>query len=125
TAGYMNQHNPFVWFSSFGSRCGSHVALLGSNFATDLNSATPPSFAFVVPNRCGDMHENCLPTSNAVLQGDQWLRANLPTVLNSSWYANGGVVIITCDEGSGGGGWNGTSGGQVPTLVIAAGAHGA
>ena len=60
-----------------------------------------------------------------MLQGDQWLRANLPTVLNSSWYANGGVVIITCDEGSGGGGWNGTSGGQVPTLVIAAGAHGA
>jgi acid phosphatase len=115
-AGYMNQHNPFVWFSS---PCNNRVVPFAGNFVSDLNQGTMPPFSFVVPNRYDDMHDG------TVSQGDDWLHTNLPTVLASSWYANGGVVIVTWDEGGGGGGWNGTTGGQVPTLVIAAGAHGA
>jgi hypothetical protein len=95
------------------------VVPFASSFAADLTQATMPPLAFVVPNRYNDMHDG------TVAQGDQWLSTYLPTVLSSSWYQSGGVVIITWDEGKTTKGWNGSSGGHVPTLVIAAGAHGA
>jgi hypothetical protein len=63
--------------------------------------------------------------NNPVLQGDQWLQSYLPTVLSSSWYASGGVVVLTWDEGTTSQGWNGGSGAEIPTLVISARAHGA
>jgi hypothetical protein len=39
-----------------------------------------------------------------VKQGDSWLAQNLPTILTSQAYKNGGVVFITWDEGEGGDG---------------------
>ena len=36
-----------------------------------------------------------------VAQGDTWLQNNLPTILNSNQYQNGGAVFITWDEDSG------------------------
>jgi acid phosphatase len=114
--GYMNQHNPFVWFSS---PCSGRVVPFASNFAGDLKQGTMPAFAFVVPNRYNDMHDG------TVAQGDQWLSAHVPTVLQSSWYANGGVVIITWDEGTTTKGVNGgKGGGHVATLVISTHAQG-
>jgi hypothetical protein len=124
---YAQIHNPFSYFSSILSspaQCGRVVPFVG-NFVNDLNSASPPPFMWVTPNECNDMHTPCAPWNNPVLQGDQWLQSYLPTVLSSSWYASGGVVIVTWDEGTNSLGWNGGSGGQIPTLVIAAGAHGA
>jgi hypothetical protein len=44
-------------------------------------------------------------------------KANLPTVFNSQWYANGGIVIITWDSATTADktGWNTGSGGHIPT----------
>jgi hypothetical protein len=120
--GYMNQHNPFMWFSS---PCNNRVVPFAGNFVGDLNHGTMPPFTFVVPNRFNDMHDPSAPLNNEVLQGDQWLSTYLPQVLSSSWYASGGVVILTWDEGATTKGWNGSAGGHIPTLVISAGAHGA
>jgi phosphatidylinositol-3-phosphatase len=122
---YVEGHNPFVAFKQIISNtteCNANlVPYSQSQLQTDLNSTTPPDFAWISPNECNDMHSKCAPTNNVVAQGDTWLKNNLPTVLSSSWYAQGGIVIITWDEGAVGdnqpGGVEG-AGGRIPTLVI-------
>jgi hypothetical protein len=50
------------------------------------------------------MHDTCAPLNDAVRQGDSWLAQNIPAILNSQAYKNGGIVFITWDEGKGEGG---------------------
>ncbi|HEY6542205.1 MAG TPA: alkaline phosphatase family protein, partial [Ktedonobacteraceae bacterium] len=56
---------------------------------------------FITPNLCNDMHNTCPPVNDSVRQGDTWLSQQLPVILNSQAYQNGGVVFITWDEGEG------------------------
>jgi hypothetical protein len=106
---YAAKHDPFVFFtdvsgnppSATSSNCSSHVVPF-PQLATDLQANTVPSYAFITPNLCDDMHSNSCPgSSNPILQGDTWLSNNLPPILNSQTYANGGAVFITWDEDSG------------------------
>jgi hypothetical protein len=48
------------------------------------------------------MHDTCAPLNDAIKQGDNWLSTELPKILGSTAYANGGVVFITWDESEGG-----------------------
>ncbi len=127
---YTKTHNPFVHFTSITGnlvQCNRVVPFAGSNgFASDLNGNTAPSFMFVVPNLCDDMHDSCATVNNPIKQGDKWLSAHLATVLNSQWYANGGIVIITWDAAltSDHSHWNTGSGGHIPTIVVSATSHG-
>jgi len=65
---------------------------------------TVARYNFITPNLCDDMHDSCGPLNNPVKQGDTWFAQNLPTILNSQAYKNGGIVFITWDEGEGGDG---------------------
>jgi phosphatidylinositol-3-phosphatase len=129
---YSKVHNPFVYFKSITrdpALCNRVVPFrdkAGNGFASDLGNNTAPSFIYVVPNDCDDMHDPCSPLNSQIKQGDQWLQANLPTVFSSPWYANGGVVIITWDSAktSDKSGWNTGSGGHVATIVISGRSHG-
>lgn len=131
-ANYSKVHNPFVHFKSITgnpAQCNRVVPFLGtdgSGFAADLNGNAAPDFMYVVPNVCDDMHSSCPPQNKEIKQGDQWLQANLPTVLHSSWYSSGGIVIITWDSAttSDTSGWNTGHGGHIPTIVISATSHG-
>jgi acid phosphatase len=122
---YVSGHDPFVAFKQIinnKTECDANVVPYSqSQLQSDLNSSSPPDFAWITPNECDDMHSPCPPTKNMVAQGDTWLQNNLPTVLDSNWYAQGGIVIITWDEGATGdnqpGGFEG-AGGTIPTLVI-------
>jgi Phosphoesterase family/IPT/TIG domain len=137
-------HNPFHYFKNYSTGSGGWCssANAGSEgvvpypgpgptgIGAALDGPNAPAFAFVVPNDCNDMHGDtsagslcATETSNQlVTAGDNWLQNNLPSVLNSNWYASGGIVIITWDESANGDTSGGTygSGGQVPTLVISA-----
>ena len=45
------------------------------------------------------MHSEC--PANGTTEpdnADAWLKYNLPTIQASSWYAQGGIVIVTWDE---------------------------
>ena len=53
-------------------------------------------YNLLLPNLCHAMH-NC-----GVAAGDGWLHDNLPGVLASSAYRNGGVLFLTWEEGEGG-----------------------
>jgi phospholipase C len=104
---YVARHNPFVYFSdvsgnppsSTNLNCIAHMAPF-TQLATDLQNSSMPQYAFIVPDLCNDMHDACAPLNNRILQGDTWLKNNLPTILNSQAYQQGGAIFITWDEGA-------------------------
>ncbi len=107
---YAPKHNPMVFFDDItntndpnSSNCISHVRPF-TELATDLQQNTEPNYSFITPNLCNDMHDSCSPLNDPVKQGDTWLSQNLPVILNSQAYANGGIIFITWDEGEGGDG---------------------
>jgi hypothetical protein len=61
-------------------------------------------YNFITPNLCDDGHDSCSPTNDPVKQTDTWLSTEVPKILNSSAYKNGGALFITWDEGEGGDG---------------------
>ena len=117
---YVRRHNPFVYLSDvLHNNCTQRVVPYTlTRLRSDLNSTAPPAFVWITPNLVHDMH------SASVQDGDTWLKANLPTVLASKWYAQGGVVILTFDEGAAGDATYMTAGtaggGHIVTLVISA-----
>jgi phospholipase C len=100
---YRTWHVPFLYFDDVAGnppapgtqRCVEHVAPM-SQLAQDLQGATVPRYAFLVPDMCDDMHDNC-NTGDPVRQGDDWLAATMPAILASPSYANGGAVFIAWD----------------------------
>ena len=111
---YAAKHNPMIFFQDVtnnndpnSSYCIAHVRPF-SELATDLSSGNVTRYNFITPNLCNDMHGNCLldrlvkwlhlSSDNSVKQGDHWLARNLPNILNSSAYRDGGAVFITWDE---------------------------
>ena len=115
-AGYAKKHDPFAYVRHIAGSpplCGDIVP--ASQLDSDLASPSPPDFVWVTPNLCDDGHD----CSTQAMDG--WLGANLPAVLTSPWYRDGGTVIITWDEGSTSAGCCGAAaGGRVPTLVVSA-----
>jgi hypothetical protein len=105
---YAVKHDPFVYFddvtnnlSSSSATCLAHVRPYGE-LTTDLQNNTVARYNFITPNLCDDMHDSCSPTNDAIKQGDNWLKNNMPAILNSQAYKNGGALFITWDEGESG-----------------------
>lgn len=111
---YMQKHDPFIYFDDVRTnpaRCRNIVPL--TELASDLSAGTVPDFAWITPNMCHDMHD--CPTAT----GDQWLAQEVPQILASPAWKQGGALFITWDEGvSSNGCCVYASGGQVVTLVI-------
>ena len=108
---YAPKHNPMIFFDDVtdsnnpaSTYCITHVRPF-SELLTDLQNNTVARYNFITPNLCNDMHGNssCV-FSNRIQNGDNWLANNVPNILNSQAYANGGVLFITWDEGKGGDG---------------------
>jgi phosphatidylinositol-3-phosphatase len=99
---YAPKHNPMVYFDDVTGNndpsnpyCIAHVRPY-SELSTDLQNNTVASYNFITPNLCNDMH-NC-----DVSAGDAWLASELPKILNSQAYKDGGAIFITFDESEGG-----------------------
>ena len=108
---YAAKHDPFVFFqdvsgstpSTSNAYCIAHHKPYTS-FATDLANGTMPSYVFITPDLCHDMHgaSGC-PSGTAaaanIKAGDTWLSSELPPILA---YANAhdAVVYLIWDEGS-------------------------
>ncbi len=104
---YAPKHNPMVFFDDVtnandanSAYCIAHVRPY-SELITDLQQNTQARYNFITPNLCNDMHNTCPPLNDSVKQGDSWLAENLPAILNSQAYQNGGIIFITWDEGEG------------------------
>jgi hypothetical protein len=58
------------------------------------------AYNFITPNQCDDMHSAC--GGDPVAQGDSWLAREVPALLRSKAYLDGGAIFITWDESVGG-----------------------
>jgi len=104
---YQPKHDPFIFFrdvsgnppSKTNSYCVAHHKAL-SALAGDLANVAVANYNFITPNQCHDMHgQSGCPNSNRIRAGDDWLKANLPSLI-SFCNAHSGVIMITWDEGS-------------------------
>jgi hypothetical protein len=101
---YAVKHNPFAYFADIngwdgkqfnpGERCKSHMVDY-SEFDKDLASGTLPDYVFITPNLISDMHDG------STADGDKWLSKEIPKILNSPQFKNGGVLFLLWDEGGG------------------------
>ncbi len=111
---YVPRHNPMVYFddvtggtSRASATCIAHVRPF-SELASDLSRSTVARYNFITPNLCHDMHGLLLATPSCLVAnrhglihaGDSWLAHAVPPILSSAAYKQGGVLLITWDEGS-------------------------
>jgi hypothetical protein len=85
---YALKHNPFAYY---GGACPPEVVPF-TQFATDLAGSTP-QFSWITPNLCSDGHD----CSSSV--ADAWLSHTVPAILSSNAWQDGGMLVITWDEG--------------------------
>lgn len=100
---YQRKHNPAISFTSISgnpARCANITGLAGFDPAA-------ADFEMIVPNQTNDMH------SASVRTGDDFLKAFLPSILDSAAFADGSLLIVTFDEGTSGIG----GGGHIATLL--------
>lgn len=107
---YATKHNPFVFFDDVtntlnpnSANCIAHIRPF-TEITNDLVTGNVAQYNFITPNLCDDMHDRCKPIHNQIQQGDTWLSINLPQILNSAAYQNGGAVFVTWDEAATGDG---------------------
>ena len=105
---YAPKHNPMIYFNDVNNsqnassaNCINHVRPY-TELATDLTNNTVPRYNFITPNLCDDMHNTTgCATTNSISNGDTWLKNNIPTIMASAAYRNGGAIFITWDESEG------------------------
>jgi hypothetical protein len=99
---YAARHNPFVYFHSiidFPTCDRNDVDY--TQLAKDLVSpSTTPNYSFITPNLCHDGHDApCVNGEPGGLESiNDWLKKNIPLILGSPAYADGGLLIVTFDE---------------------------
>lgn len=112
---YAPKHDPFVYFDdvtnhldSRSTYCIDHIRPF-AELAGDLSDGKVARYNFITPNLCDDMHDGC--GGDAIAHGDAWLKKNLPEILRSSAYRDGGAVFIVWDEAAKGDG-------PIPMIVL-------
>ncbi len=95
---YAVRHEPFTYFddltntlSPSSATCIAHLRPY-TELAADLTNNTVANYNFITPNLIDDMHDG------TIADGDNWLKANIPPLVNSAAYKNGGVIFVTWDE---------------------------
>ena len=83
-------------------RCIDHVRPF-YQLATDLAGQTAASYNIVMPNLCHQGHEQISPCSTTepndnTRRSDLWLQQNVPVILQSKQYQDGGALFIVWDE---------------------------
>jgi phosphatidylinositol-3-phosphatase len=101
---YAAKHNPFVFFEDINgwdgkqfqpsTRCNEHVVDY-SQLDVDIAANALPRYVFITPNLDDDMHDG------TIQQGDTWLSNEMPKLLATNNYKNGGVIFLLWDEGGG------------------------
>lgn len=98
---YSAGHNPPVWFTPIVTDC-KKWAVPFAQFNTDVANNALPTYSWIIPNKCNDMH-NC-SSGNKITAGDTFIRDQMTKIMATPDYQNGStVVFITWDEGVEGG----------------------
>ena len=95
TADYDTKYNPFIYFDDIKNNqasCVKHIRPY-NEFATDLNNNTIANYNFIRPGKCNSMFRFCTNVGDHVKQGDNWLSQEVPKIMASSAYKNGGQYL--------------------------------
>jgi hypothetical protein len=113
---YAKKHDPFIYYSRVADRRARCVHIVPlDELATDERAGTLPTFIWITPNLCHDMHD-CDPST-----GDRFLAALLPRLLRS--LAARGILFLAWDEGTSDDGCcQLASGGHIATIIAGPGA---
>ncbi|MEO8286111.1 MAG: alkaline phosphatase family protein [Chloroflexota bacterium] len=103
---YVPKHNPMVYFDDVTDTnnpnspyCIAHERPY-SELSADLQNNKVARYNFISPDLCHDMHNSSgCETSDSMKNGDNWLAEQVPAILASNAYKNGGALFITWDEG--------------------------
>jgi hypothetical protein len=103
--GYAVHHNPFAYFediagsppSRSSSRCIAHVKP-HAELEQDLRSSAVARYNFIIPTLCDSGHDSCSPQRDRIRQADDFLAREVPLIMSSPAYQDGGVILITWDE---------------------------
>ena len=102
---YVSRHQGFMYFESvIGNQafCDAHI-LSFQPLLTDLSKASStPAFSWLSPNVCMDGHDAPCADGDpgGLTEINAFLQIWVPQILNSPAYKQGGVIMITFDEGS-------------------------
>jgi phospholipase C len=101
---YAAKHNPFAYFNDINGwdgkafhpelRCNAHVVDY-AQLDVDIANHAIPRYVFITPNLRNDMHDG------SIALGDSWLAGEVPKLLATDAYKNGGVIFLMWDEGGG------------------------
>jgi phosphatidylinositol-3-phosphatase len=102
---YTPRHIPMIFFDNVTNRndihstyCISHIRPF-EELEGDLKKDSIARYNFIIPDLCHDMHDQTgCETSDTVKNGDTWLSQQVPLILKSKAYLDGGVLFITWDE---------------------------
>jgi phosphatidylinositol-3-phosphatase len=103
---YVRKHNPAISYTGISGNSAECAKI--TNLAS-FNPATA-NFNFITPNMINDMHDG------TIADGDNFLKAFLPQITNSSAFANS-VVYVTFDEGT----TNTNGGGHIVMIPVTPG----
>jgi hypothetical protein len=102
---YAAKHEGFMYFRSVTANaayCAAHVLSLRP-LQSDLTAANKtPAFSWISPNLCNDGHDVPCVTGQpgGLRQIDTFLAHWVPLIMASPAYKDGGLILITFDEGS-------------------------
>ena len=114
TGNYPAYHDPLRYFADFASQC-SHINNTDA-LIPELSSADAPDFNWVVPDQVDSGGDN--GTMNS---GDNWLAGELPKIMATPWYKQGGQIVILHDSGyQNAGTFGNANGGHIPLYVVSA-----
>ena len=94
---YYRRHNPLIDFSDACPGTGQNTnSVPYSQMATDFADGETVNYAYITPNVAEDAHNGSLEAA------DQWLQANVPSILARPEFSPGGdgILFIVWDEGS-------------------------
>jgi phospholipase C len=127
TGQFAPKHTPQLFFDDVtdtnktdSAKCIAHVRPYGE-LVSDLTAGKAAQYNFITPNLCNDMHGETFGTTcpsittDLVQKGDDWLKAQVPKILDSAQYKAGGALFIIWDEGSG---TFGASDGPIGMIVL-------
>jgi len=112
---YRVRHTPQILFNDVSTNeayCANHVVPY-EQLSSDLTANTVAHYNFLVPNKTNDMHDPACSGCSGRVAGDYWLSHEVPKILASAAYTNGGLLIITWDEGD-----NSSSDGPIGLIVL-------
>ncbi len=102
---YAVRHDGFAFFGSVtgnAAYCAAHIVSFRPLPGDLVHASATPAFSFVVPDLCNDGHDAPCASGapGGLTQADAFLAQWVPKIMAAPAYRDGGLIVVTFDEGS-------------------------